>query len=134
MKCINWIWYNNRLSLKSNRTRFLDVSKMTNQWWNSLFNLVLNSLKLKKLATIHEIYVLRTWLNDKSSTNRRIFWHFCLCCFRSIFFSTVLTFFRVRNDQHTNRHDFTLKILFWINLKKYITCFFIAINRFRYFI
>jgi hypothetical protein len=59
---------------------------MTNQWWNLLFNLVLNFLKLKELATIHEICVSRAWLDNKSSTNRRISWHFCSCCFRNIFF------------------------------------------------
>jgi hypothetical protein len=59
---------------------------MTNQWWNSFFNLVLNFLKLKELATIHEICVSRTWFDDKLSTSWRIFWHFCSCCFKSIFF------------------------------------------------
>jgi hypothetical protein len=134
MKCTNWILYNDRLSLKSNRTRYFDASKMTSLWWNSLFNLVLNSLKLKELATNREICVSRTWFDDKSSTSRRISWHLCSCCFRSIFFSTNLTFFCVRNDQHTNHHNFASKVLFWADLKKYIIYSFNAINRSRYFI
>jgi hypothetical protein len=58
-----------------------------------LFNLVLNSLKLKKLATNREICVLQAWLDDKSNTNRRISWHFCSCCFRSIFFFNKFNIF-----------------------------------------
>jgi hypothetical protein len=80
------------------------------------------------------ICVSRAWFDDMSSMCRRISWRSCLCCFKSIFFSTNREFFRVRNDQRTNHHDFASKIFFWKALKKCIICFLSAINHFRCFI
>ncbi len=47
-----------------------------------------------------------------SSRCRRILWFLCSCCFKNTFFLTNQTFFRVRNDQRTNHHNFVSKVFF----------------------
>ncbi len=83
---------------------------------------------MREIATFHAIYVLRFWLNDKLNTRQRIFWRFCSCWFRNIFFSTSRACVRVWSVSHTNHHDFIWEVLFWEILKKYIICSFNATN------